>query len=61
MENDKDKILKYDRQCSGREQGDILAYLLQTAEPKPPVRGESVVLSRDLLKYLNTLLFEVEE
>jgi hypothetical protein len=61
MENDKDKILKDDSQCSGREHGDMLAYLLKNAETKPPVKGESVVLSRDLLKYFNSLLFEVEE
>ena len=61
MEYDKDKILKDDSQCSGREQDDMLAYLLNNAETKPPVKGESVVLSRDLLKYFNSLLFVSHE
>jgi hypothetical protein len=60
MQYDKDRIVKEDNQGSHKGYTDLLEYLSKNAEPKPSIKGETVVLSSDLLRYFNILMFEEE-
>ncbi len=56
-----DNIVNGDHQCSDQGYADFRAHFLSNIAQKPPVKGESVVLSSDLLRMFKALLFEVEE
>ncbi len=56
-----DSIVNEEHQCSDQEYADLLAYLLNNIAQKPSIKGESVILSSDLLRIFNASLFEVEE
>ena len=61
MQYDKDKKVTEEHLNSGQEHTDLLNYLLEGAKQKPSINGESVVLSCDLLRRFNILMFETEE
>jgi hypothetical protein len=61
MEYNKDKILSDNYQCSEKEQTDYLAHSSKCAQQKYSVKKDSVVLSSDLLRYFNILIFESED
>lgn len=61
MEYDGDYIVNEDSQCLDQEQAALLVSLAANAAPKPPVKGETMILSRDVLRIFNASLPEVEE
>jgi len=61
MACDEDNIVNEDHQCSDQKYADFLAYLPNNIAQKPSIKGESVILSSDLLRIFKASLFEVEE
>ncbi len=61
MECDKDHIVNEDLQCLDQEQAALLASLAGNATPRPPIKGETVILSRDVLRIFDASLSEAED
>ena len=60
MQYDKDKTVKGDNQGSDKGHTDLQEYLSKDAELKSSIKGESVVLTSELLRYFNILMFEAD-
>jgi hypothetical protein len=60
MQYDEDKIVQGDNQFPDKGHTDLEEYLLRSVEQKHSVNSESVVLTSELLRYFNILMFEAD-